>query len=145
MGNFTSGFQEMINKLNKAKQEVPTAIDNSILETGYDVIAVAKDRSPIDTGTLESSWTFNEDTKQIGSNTDNGTHSVEIFSDPQIIATNPKTPNGDYYPTRIENGYTMANGKKYIGHHMLKVAITPAKKNLKSNLQQELKEVFNEN
>ena len=144
MSNFTSGFNEIINKLNKAKQTTPIAIDNAILETGYDVISVAKDRSPIDTATLEKSWNFNEETKQLGT-TASDVHSVEIFSDTQIIATNPKTPNGDYYPTRIENGYTMANGKKYIGHHMLKVAMTPAKKNLKDNLQQELKEVFNEN
>lgn len=144
MSNFTNGFQEMINKLNRAKQKVPIAIDNSILETGYDVIAIAKDRSPIDTSTLERSWNFNEETKEMG-NTASNIHSIEIFSDPKVIATNPKTPNGDYYPTRIENGYTMANGKKYVGHHMLKIAMTPAKKNLKGNLKQELKEVFNEN
>lgn len=46
MSNFTSGFNEMINKLNKAKQNTSIAIDNAILETGYDVIAIAKDRSP---------------------------------------------------------------------------------------------------
>ena len=144
MGNFTSGFQELANKLTKAQQKVPIAIDNAILETGYDIIAIAKDRSPIDTGTLESSWNFNEDTKQIGSNTDNDTHSIEVFSDPKIIETNPKSPDGDYYPPRIENGYTMNNGKKYVGHHMLKVAMTPAKNNLKNNLKKELKGALNE-
>lgn len=135
----------MINKLNQAKQKAPTAIDNAILETGYDVISIAKDRSPIDTSTLERSWNFNEETKQIGNNSDDGIHSIEVFSDPSVIATNPNHPNGEYYPPKIENGFDMPNGKHYSGQHMLKVAMTPAKKNLKSNLKDELKGVFNEN
>lgn len=144
MGNFTSGFQELVEKLNKAKQKTPIAIDNAILETGYDVIAVAKDRSPIDTSTLERSWDFNEKTKQIGETATDNTHSIEVWSDPSVIATNPNHPNGEYYPPMIENGFDMPNGKHYSGQHMLKVAMTPAKNNLKNNLQQELRDVFNE-
>ena len=145
MGNFTNGFKELSDKLIKGKQKVPIAIDNALIDTGYAVVGVAKDRSPIETSTLEQSWEIEQDNLQLGENVQDDTHSVTVWSSPDIIATNPKSPNGDYYPPRIENGYTMANGKKYVGHHMLKVAMTPAKKNLKSNLQQELKEVFNEN
>jgi hypothetical protein len=145
MGSFTSGFQELANKLNQAKQKIPIAIDNAILETGYDVVAICKDRSPIDSGTLEKSWNFNEENKQIGNAVDNGNHSIEIFADTQVIATNPNHPDGEYYPPMIENGFDLPNGKHYNGQHMLKIAMTPAKKNLKNNLQEELKGVFDAN
>ena len=46
MSGFTSGFKELANKLTKAEAKVPIAIDNALLETSYEVIAVAKDRSP---------------------------------------------------------------------------------------------------
>jgi microcompartment protein CcmK/EutM len=48
MGNFTSGFQELANKLVKAQQKVPIAIDNALIDTGYSVVGHAKDNSPID-------------------------------------------------------------------------------------------------
>lgn len=144
MGDFTSGFQEMINKLNKAKLKTSIAIDNALIDTGYGVVARAKDRSPIDTSTLEKSWEIEPDNIQLGESVSDNNHNITVWSSPDIISTNPKTPNGDYYPLRIENGFDLPNGKHYPAQNMLKNAMTLAKDDLKTNLKNQLSEVFNE-
>jgi hypothetical protein len=144
MGNFTSGFQELANKLIKAQQKVPVAIDNALIDTGYSVVGHAKDNSPIDTSTLEQSWEIEDDNLQLGDTALDDTHSLSVWSSPTIIATNPKHPNGEYYSPMIENGFDLPNGKHYPAQNMLKNAMTPAKDDLKNNLTSQLGDVFNE-
>lgn len=96
----------------------------------------------IDTGTLFDSWKIREDNKRTGGYVDS-THSLEVFSDPSVIATNPKHPNGEYYSPMIENGFVKPNGKYYRGKHMLKLAFSNCKRNLKANLRKNIGEVFN--
>jgi hypothetical protein len=143
LGNFTSGFQELVNKLNQAKTLTPIAIDYALEETGETGASDASYNSPVDTHTLETSWEVNPDTKQTGDNTLDGVHSVEIWSNPDIISMNPKHPDGEYYPPLIENGFMRPNGSYYTGVHMLKNAMTKAEQNLKDNLAKEIKDVFN--
>lgn len=142
MGNFTSGFKELAQKLANAKLETPIAIDNALVETTYSVLADVKDNSPIDTATLEKSWEVEQDNLQLGNSTDNDIHGMSVWASPDIISTNPKYPNGEYYPPLIENGYMLPNGKYYQGRHMLHNAMTPTSNNLKNNLTKELKDVF---
>lgn len=142
MSSFTSGFKELAQKLQNAKQTTPIAIDNALIDTSYEVIASAKDSSPIDTSTLEQSWEVNKNTLQLGENASGENHSLEVWASPDIIATNPKHPDGEYYPPMIENGFDLPNGKHFTGKHMLANAMTPAKNNLNSNLIKEIKDVF---
>ena len=142
LSGFTSGFQELVNKLTEAEKLVPIAIDYALEDTGEKVAKTASKNSPVDTQTLQQSWDVNPDTKQTGENSTNNTHSIEVWSDPEIIAMNPKHPNGEYYPPLIENGFTKPNGKFYSGRHMLKNAMTPAKDDLEINLMKQLGDVF---
>lgn len=141
MSSFTSGFKEFQNKLNETKKIASWAIDYALEETGEQLIEDTQLRTPIDTGTLFESWTIREDDKQTGGYQDS-THGITIWSDPSIIATNPKYPNGEYYSDKIENGFTRPNGKFYKGKHMFKIALTNVPKNLRANLKKHLGDVF---
>lgn len=141
MGGFTSGFKEFQNKIDDIKKLAPMAIDISLEQTANQCIEDTQSRTPIDTGTLFDSWKIREDNKQTGGYEDS-THSVTLFSDPSIIATNPKYPDGEYYSDKIENGFMRTNGKYYKGKHMLKLALTQVPKNLKANLKKNLGDVF---
>jgi hypothetical protein len=142
LGGFTSGFIELVNKLNDAKILVPNAIDYALEETGGTCVEDTANRSPVKTGTLQASWEINPDTKQTGGNSEDDIHSLEIQSNPEIIAIHPEHPDGEYYPPLIENGFMKKNGEYYVGVHMLKNSVTLAKANLKNNLTKEIKDVF---
>jgi hypothetical protein len=92
---------------------------------------------------MEESWEIKEDNKQTGSSEETSLHSITFWSNPEIIAMNPKHPNGEYYPPLIEDGFDLPNGKHYKGIHMFKNTLTLCPKNLKANLKNRLSEVFN--
>lgn len=143
MGDFTSGFKEFENKLDNTKKLIGWAIDYSLDEVSTQLIEDAQSRTPIDTGTLFDSWEVRQDNRKTGYSEDS-THSIEVWSNPDIIATNPKHPNGEYYSDKIENGFLMTNGKFYRGRHMFKLAFSSCNRNLKASLKKQLGSVFNE-
>jgi hypothetical protein len=142
LGGFTSGFKELVDKLNDAKTLVPSAIDYALEETGETCAEDTAKASPVKTTILQTSWEVNPDSKQTGGNTSDDTHSLEVWSNPEIIAIHPEHPDGEYYPPLIENGFMKKDGKYYTGVHMLKNSVTKAKDNLKDNLTKEIKDVF---
>lgn len=64
-----------------------------------------------------------------------------MWSSPNIIATNPKHPNGDYYSNYIENGWTDRGGIWHEGDHMLQSSVTIAKHEITSNIKNELNKI----
>lgn len=145
MGSFTSGFDEFIKKIEDIKILAPYAIDISLEQTANQCIEdtqrVIYETNTIDTGTLYDSWKIREDNKQTGGYQDS-THILTVWSDPSVIAMNPKHPDGEYYPPLIENGFIKPNGKYYRGKHMLKKAFSNCPRNLKANLKKQFKGVF---
>ena len=137
-----SGSIEGLDDFKKFLDRVDTltqfAIQEALQETGEKCVEDCQNNTlpAIDTGTLFDSWKMVQDDKQ------RGTNSITILSDPDVIATNPKHPNGDYYSPMIENGFIKPNGKLYRGQHMLKNAFSNCKRNLKANLRKELGSAF---
>jgi hypothetical protein len=146
MGGFTEGFDQFYKKIDEIKILAPLAIDISIEETAEkcieDIQKVIYEKNAIDTGALYDSWKIREDNKQTGGYVDS-THSLEVWSDPTIVVDeHPKHPGGEYYPPLIENGFIKPNGKRYKGIHMLKLAFSNCKRNLKANLKKNIGDVF---
>jgi hypothetical protein len=141
LGSFTDGFDQFCKKLDDTKKLAGWSIDYALEDTAKQCIEDAQSRTPVDTGTLFESWKVREDNKQTGGYVDS-THSVTVWSDPSIIATNPKYPDGEYYSDKIENRFMRTNGKYYRGKHMLKLAFAQCGKNLKANLKKQLGDVF---
>jgi len=143
MGNSTEGFNEFIKKLEDTKKLMGYAIDYALDDTGNKLAEDARNFSPKDTGTLKKSLEIRSDNKQTGGSGNPSVHSVTVWSSPAIIATNPKHPDGEYYSEKIENGFITPNGTFRKGDHMLKLAKSNFKRNIKASLKNELGGVFN--
>ena len=124
MSSEFTGFDEFY----KSEKELNIAFDKAItqaLEETCEVIKnVASDLSPVLTGTLRKSWEVDDDSTKVTTKGDYTTYEMVVHSAPKIIATNPLHPNGEYYSSAIEDGFTLPSGKWYPGHHMLETGIT---------------------
>ena len=133
-----SGFKEFITNQDSYIDKWNKAMDKATYEIGQTIVITASDLSPVDTGTLQESWEINyEATKN-----EDGNHEKEVFSNPEIIATNPKHPNGNYYSYYIEHGFTKPDGSWYEGKHMLESGITVGKNNMKNIIFDNINEEF---
>jgi hypothetical protein len=137
MNDAIEGLKEFKQFLNKLDDKVDEAIENALQETSEQCAKEASELSPVKTGTLRDSWEVvkNEDKRS--------THAMTVWSDMGIIDTNPDHPRGEYYSHLIENGFVKPDGKRYKGKHMLKLAFSNCKRNLKANLRKELGSAFN--
>ena len=69
---------------------------------------------------------------------EDGNKQIEVWSNPDIIATNPKHPNGEYYPYLIEYGWIDKSGVFHQGDHMWESASTLGKNDLLNDISEEI-------
>ena len=134
----TSNFESFMKTLENNKMDCDNAIEQGLNKTCTDMVKNATDFTiRVDTATLKKSWEIN------GEQTINedGLHQKQVWSSPNIIATNPKHPNGDYYSNYIENGWTDRGGIWHEGDHMLQSSVTIAKHEITSNIKNELNKI----
>lgn len=120
------GLDELVAQLEDGAEMVDDLIRYSLEDTSNKFIINARKWSPYDTGTLVKSWEVTEEGLQEDTTGDSHDYEISVWSNPMIIKTNPKTPNCDYYPYRIEYGYTRPDGSFYEGNFMFTSAFAIA-------------------
>ena len=120
------GLDDLIKQIEDVDNMKDDLIKYAMNDTAERFLINARARSPRDTGTLIKSWEITEEGLQEDTTGDTHDYELSVWSNPMIISTNPKTPNCDYYPYRIEYGYTKPNGSFYEGQFMFTYALTIA-------------------
>ena len=131
-------FSNFILEINEFKNSIQNELYNGVDEVGRRMAENARDFSAYDTGTLRSSWGVRQDNII----NEDGNKQIEVWSNPDIIATNPKHPNGEYYSIPQEEGWTDASGKFHEGRWMLSSSITIAREELPQVLEEKISKVF---
>ena len=143
MSNEIEGLKELMDQVNSMKS-LGDDIDFLMAQVSAECIKDVRDGSPVDTGTLRNSWEI-ESSNNI-SNGDTTDHVTVIWSNPDIISTNPKhsLENYEYYPYKIEYGFVKKDGSFYEGKFMLDKAMTIAQQNLFNEIDKLFNEKFEE-
>ena len=131
-------FSNFILEIEDFKNSIQNELYNGVDEVGRRMAENARDFSAYDTGTLRSSWGVRQDNII----NEDGNKQIEVWSNPDIIATNPKHPNGDYYSIYQEEGWTDASGKFHEGRWMLESAKTIAQEELPQVLSNKIENLF---
>lgn len=131
-------FSNFILEIDKFKNSIQNELYNGVDEVGRRMAENARDFSAYDTGTLRSSWGVRQDNII----NEDGNKQIEVWSNPDIIATNPKHPNGEYYSIPQEEGYMTPGGVWKPGRWMLSSSMEIAKEELPQVLEEKISKVF---
>ena len=131
-------FSNFILEIEEFKNSIQNELYNGVDEVGRRMAENARDFSAYDTGTLRSSWGVRQDNII----NEDGNKQIEVWSNPDIIATNPKHPNGEYYSIPQEEGYMTPGGVWKPGRWMLSSSIAIAKEELPQVLEEKISKVF---
>ena len=131
-------FSNFILEIDEFKNSIQNELYNGVLEVGENMSNNAKDFSAYDTGTLRSSWEIKKDSIV----NEDGNKTIEVWSSPIVIASNPKHPNGDYYSIYQEEGYMTPGGVWKPGRWMLSSSMEIAKEELPQVLEEKISKVF---
>lgn len=131
-------FSNFILEIEEFKNSIQNELYNGVDEVGRRMAENARDFSAYDTGTLRSSWGIRQDNII----NEDGNKQIEVWSDPVIIATNPKHPNGEYYSIPQEEGYMTPSGVWKEGRWMLSSSIAIAREELPQVLEEKISKVF---
>lgn len=134
MGVECKGLEEFLSGIELMKSKTSDAIEKGLNKNCIATKSNASELSRRDTGTLKKSWELNKDNEI----NQEGEHQKEVWSNPSIIATNPKHPNGRYYAWDLENGWTDRGGIWHEGDHMLQSSITISKQTIRQDILEEL-------
>lgn len=129
-----SGVINFLQDIERTKVEIEQAIEDGVIKNCRNVCSNAYFNSRIDTGTMRESYQLNNEE----SIRTTGEHQKQAWSNPSIIATNPKHPNGEYYPYLIEYGWIDKSGVFHQGDHMWESASTLGKNDLLNDISEEI-------